>query len=1056
MHLMKKLFNLCMKEKGTISTHINEFNIIFTWLTTQGLVFDEEIKCIFLLCSFPLSWDTACTAISNSVPGTSLVYNDILGSLFTKEICRKSLECKKDGDAYVASDRQRVHTQSCAKSKDRGGSSISLAQSKKDRQSSEEFKSQKSDDSNKGKEKLEEINVTESPNAPTIEILPMADMPLAFDLLVFITDLPIEDLVTQDAQYAHNWIVDSGANFHVTPHREWFSSYSHSHGKVRLGDVYEVDIKGVKNVKLYLKNGTQFTLCNVRHVPKLTKSLISVSQLDDLGYNTTFDNDLWMVHKGNLMRFEYPKLARFYQTQEDFAEVHRLSQSGKLWKHLSTSDLPESEWLIVFDTPKYKGSKIFLNMVKPQFVDKCRLLFYRVYQEPPINNEIYLKFATCFIYERCSAVKANSEAHKIAWALFAENVILSLKRNLVAWKRKVDAFRDMHGPINVITRGDFMPGPSMQADVKGRLEPCFMSSVIKKLHAKILDIQSNKKAKVLKNELKEKKAEFLNKRDALIRWEATTSATSMIQTKITSLQTRYGTLKGENATAEQLADVEAQSIAMSNAVKLIEGDDKIADMKIVVESIEGKNGRPEDCATKWVNGEPTHQGWIMEMGREISEIFVSTIGVKQGCPLSPTLFGLCIDQLEQMVFDFMQEEGIEEVTICNAVIMLLLYADDVVLLAHTLEDAQKLMVVLEKFCLHSGLIVNESKTKVMLVKTNHKEKPCIVYNNETLEVVESFKYLGLEVPSNHKWHECAMRRLEVGKRAYYAFENMCNAGNIKCWVLKKYLFDALVTPVLLYGIEVWGGSISKSTWKEFENVQKRFLTNFLQVKTQTPYMLLLLESGSLPIEVMGMERVVEYMIKMRLNPSHRLPTIAWEASKKVQKTHKSKILSLGWMQDIKKWFGRWDALHLLHDASIDSQVNGAFLQRQCITAWEKSECGVPEEVIVEEREEHRAAGDAQANLIEEMECMREEAEVTVSIVGEDVPIAKPPVEAKVPSNTMVDLRQKMEESEVEISPKATDNVASNAHANILEEVMGNQRATIPRDTPLADTQRGFQ
>ncbi|MCO5561969.1 hypothetical protein L7F22_015595 [Adiantum nelumboides] len=179
-----------------------------------------------------------------------------------------------------------------------------------------------------------------------------------------------------------------------------------------------------------------------------------------------------------------------------------------------------------------------------------------------------------------------------------------------------------------------------------------------------------------------------------------------------------------------------------------------------------------------------------------------------------------------------------------------------------------------------------------------------------------------------------MRRLEAGKRVYYAFENMCNAAEIKCWALKKYLFDTLVTPVLLYGVEIWGGSISKSTWKEFENVQKRFLTNFFQVKTQTPYMLLLLESGSLPIEVMGMERVVGYMLKMQKRASHRLPKIAWEASKKVQKTHKSKLLSSGWMQDIKKWFGRWDALHLLYDASRDPNVNEAFLQRQCITAWE--------------------------------------------------------------------------------------------------------------------------
>ncbi|KAI5060085.1 hypothetical protein GOP47_0024505 [Adiantum capillus-veneris] len=55
---------------------------------------------------------------------------------------------------------------------------------------------------------------------------------------------------------------------------------------------------------------------------------------------------------------------------------------------------------------------------------------------------------------------------------------------------------------------------------------------------------------------------------------------------MTSLQTRYGTLKGANVTVEQLVAVEAQITTMSNTEKLIEGDDKIVDMKIVVESIE--------------------------------------------------------------------------------------------------------------------------------------------------------------------------------------------------------------------------------------------------------------------------------------------------------------------------------------------------------------------------------------------------------------------------------------------------------------------------------------
>ena len=103
------------------------------------------------------------------------------------------------------------------------------------------------------------------------------------------------------------------------------------------------------------------------------------------------------------------------------------------------------------------------------------------------------------------------------------------------------------------------------------------------------------------------------------------------------------------------------------------------------------------------------------------------------------------------------------------------------------------------------------------------------------------------------------------------------------------------------------------------------------------YALLRLEMGSLPIEMTAMERVVAYMFKVQKRLSHRLPRIAWDASKKIQKTHKSKKLCSGWMQDMEKWFGRWDATHLIHDASLDSSVNEAFLQRQCIMTWEQ--CG---------------------------------------------------------------------------------------------------------------------
>ena len=152
------------------------------------------------------------------------------------------------------------------------------------------------------------------------------------------------------------------------------------------------------------------------------------------------------------------------------------------------------------------------------------------------------------------------------------------------------------------------------------------------------------------------------------------------------------------------------------------------------------------------------------MSDKFSYFFSGTIGVKQGCPLSPTLFGLCIDELEEVVAaKFVKEEGVEEVAIGNVVIMHLLYVDDVVFSSSTLRDAHKLMKASEKLCMHTKLNVKSSKTKIMVVKSQRKDKSCNMYYNEPLECVESFKYFGLEVLSNHRWNECASRCLEAGK-----------------------------------------------------------------------------------------------------------------------------------------------------------------------------------------------------------------------------------------------------------------------------------------------------
>jgi len=108
----------------------------------------------------------------------------------------------------------------------------------------------------------------------------------------------------------------------------------------------------------------------------------------------------------------------------------------------------------------------------------------------------------------------------------------------------------------------------------------------------------------------------------------------------------------------------------------------------------------------------------------ISESFRSDIGVKQGCPLSPTLFGLYIDKLEE----WLTLQGGDGVWLGEFVIKLLLYADDIALISKSAHGLQMHLYALEHFCRAMGMQVsramgmqvNSSKTKMMIFCNKRK------------------------------------------------------------------------------------------------------------------------------------------------------------------------------------------------------------------------------------------------------------------------------------------------------------------------------------------------
>ncbi|KAL3681105.1 hypothetical protein R1sor_024061 [Riccia sorocarpa] len=144
----------------------------------------------------------------------------------------------------------------------------------------------------------------------------------------------------------------------------------------------------------------------------------------------------------------------------------------------------------------------------------------------------------------------------------------------------------------------------------------------------------------------------------------------------------------------------------------------------------------------------------------------STLGVIQGCPLSPTLFGLLIDVLYEYVRE--HEEGF---ALGTQSVSVLLFADDVVLIANSESKLHRLVRLLETFCHQSEMSVNLSKTKWLRRGPGLAEP--VMFQGQPIAEYQKYKYLGLEFISNLAWSDCVKARTASALRALYAFKSKC-------------------------------------------------------------------------------------------------------------------------------------------------------------------------------------------------------------------------------------------------------------------------------------------
>lgn len=123
----------------------------------------------------------------------------------------------------------------------------------------------------------------------------------------------------------------------------------------------------------------------------------------------------------------------------------------------------------------------------------------------------------------------------------------------------------------------------------------------------------------------------------------------------------------------------------------------------------------------------------------LSEAFTCNIGVRQGECLSPFLFSMYLNDLEEELL----VKGANGIDIGMIKLFLLLYADDIVLFGESPEELQNTLKLLEDYCSRWKLTVNTSKTKIMIFKKSGRLPANLrfTYNGAEIEIVNKFIYL---------------------------------------------------------------------------------------------------------------------------------------------------------------------------------------------------------------------------------------------------------------------------------------------------------------------------
>ena len=130
----------------------------------------------------------------------------------------------------------------------------------------------------------------------------------------------------------------------------------------------------------------------------------------------------------------------------------------------------------------------------------------------------------------------------------------------------------------------------------------------------------------------------------------------------------------------------------------------------------------------------------LRINDKMTSWFNCNAGVKQGDNCAPTLFSIFFDDIVKEI----NALGLG-INAGDAKLLILLYADGIVLVAYNEQDMQTLLDKVHDWCKRWRVLINTEQSKVIHFRTSRRKRTEYQFKigNNTLDITDIYKYLGV-------------------------------------------------------------------------------------------------------------------------------------------------------------------------------------------------------------------------------------------------------------------------------------------------------------------------